>query len=55
MKHRLFALLFLTSVVLFFVGLFAAIVPLVLAGSIMLTALFVTRRAFITVQEEEDP
>ena len=54
LKYRLFVLLFVTSVVLFLVGLFAAIVLLVLAGTIMLTALFVTRRSFIPVQEEED-
>jgi uncharacterized membrane protein YiaA len=54
LKYRLFVLLFVTSVVLFLVGLFAAVVPLALAGAIMLTALFVTRRSFIRVQEEED-
>ena len=55
LKYRLFVLLFVTSVVMFFVGLFAGVVPLVLAGAIMLTTLFVTRRLFIPVQEEEDP
>ena len=54
LKFRLFVLLFVTSIVLFLVGLFAAIVPLVLAGAIMLTALFVTRRSFIPVRGEED-
>ena len=53
LKYRLFVLLFVTSVVLFLVGLFAAVVPLVLAGAIMLAALFVTRHSFIRVQGEE--
>ena len=54
MKYGLFVLLFVTSIVLFFVGLFTAIVPMVLTGAIMLTALFLTRRSFIPIQEEED-
>jgi hypothetical protein len=54
MKYGLFVLLFVTSIALFFVGLFTAIVPMVLTGAIMLTALFLTRRSFIPVQDEED-
>jgi len=54
MKYGLFVLLFVTSIALFFVGLFMAIAPMVLAGAIMLAALFVTRRSFIPIQEEKD-
>ena len=53
LKYGLFVFLFLAAVILFFVGLFAGIVPLVLVGAVMLTALFLTRRSFIPVQEEE--
>ena len=51
LKYGVFVVLFLTAVTLFFVGLFANILPLVLVGAILLAALFVTRHAFIPIQE----
>ena len=56
LKYGVFVFLFVTAVALFFIGLFANIVPLVLVGAILLAALFVTRHAFIPIQEPKpDP
>ena len=56
LKYGVFVFLFVTAVTVFFVGLFANILPLVLVGAILLVALFVTRRAFIPIQEPKwDP
>ena len=56
LKYGVFVFLFVTAVTLFFVGLFASILPLVLVGAILLAALFVTRHAFIPIQEPKpDP
>jgi 4-hydroxybenzoate polyprenyltransferase len=51
LKYGVFVFLFLTAVTLFFVGLFANILPLVLVGAILLAALFVTRHAFMPIQQ----
>ena len=56
LKYGVFVLLFVTAVTLFFVGLFASIPALVVVGAILLAALFVTRHAFIPIQEPKpDP
>ena len=56
LKYGVFVSLFLAAVILFFVGLFAGIFPMVLIGAVMLVALFLTRRAFMPVQEQKwDP
>lgn len=56
LKYGIFVSLFVTAVVLFFVGLFAAIIPMVLIGAVMLVSLFLTRRAFMPIQEPKwDP
>ena len=55
-KYGVFVFLFLTAVTLFFVGLFANILHLVLVGAILLAILFVTRNAFMPIQEsKQDP
>lgn len=53
-KYAIFAILALASMVLFFVGLFAGLVPLVIIGAATLFVLFVVRRSFIPVTEVED-
>ena len=56
LKYGVFVFLFVAAVSLFFVGLFANILPLVFVGAILLAALFVTRRAFLPIQEPKwDP
>ena len=50
-KYVAFVLLFLATITMFFVGLFANIRPLVFLGAILLVALFFTRRYFIAIQE----
>ena len=52
-KYGVFVFLFVVAVVLFFVGLFGNSVPLLLAGALMLFALFLTRRMFMPIQEPE--
>ena len=56
LKYRVFVFLFVAAVILFFVGMFAGIFPMVLIGAVSLIALFLTRRAFMPVQEQRwDP
>ena len=52
-KYAIFAILSLASIVLFFVGLFAGLVPLVIVGAAALVVLFVVRRSFIPVEEQD--
>ena len=49
LKYWLFIVLFVAALILFFVGLFANIVPLILVGAILLFALFLTRQRFMRV------
>ena len=51
LKYGVFVFLFVAAVTLFFVGLFANILPLVLVGATLLAALFLTRHAFMPIQE----
>ena len=52
-KYAIFAILSLASIVLFFVGLFAGLVPLVIVGAATLVVMFVVRRSFIPVEEQD--
>ena len=52
-KYRIFIFLFIVSIVAFFVGLFAGILPLVIVGAVILLALFVIRRSLIPVPEDD--
>ncbi len=49
LKYWLFIVLFVAALILFFVGLFANIVPFILVGAILLFALFLTRQRFMRV------
>jgi TRAP-type C4-dicarboxylate transport system permease large subunit len=51
LRYGVFVFLFVATVIIFFVGLFMSILPLVLVGAVMLVALFFTRRIFIPTQE----
>ncbi len=51
LKYGVFVFLFVATVIIFFVGLFMNILPLVLAGAVMLLALFFSRRIFIPTRE----
>ena len=51
LKYGVFVFVFVATVIIFFVGLFVNILPLVLAGAVMLVALFFTRRIFIPTQD----
>ena len=53
LKYWVFVFLSLTAVVLFFVGLFGNLVPLLLAGALLLFALFLTRRFFMPIPEPD--
>ena len=53
LKYSVFAILFIVSVITFFVGLFAGIFPLVIVGAVILLALFVMRRSLIPVPEDD--
>ena len=52
-KYGVFVFLFVATVIIFFVGLFVNIFPMVLVGAVMLVALFFTRRLFIPTQERD--
>ena len=51
LKYGVFVFVFVATVIVFFVGLFLSILPLVLGGAVMLVALFFTRRIFIPTQD----
>lgn len=53
LKYWVFVFLSLTAIVLFFVGLFGNFVPLLLAGALLLFALFLIRRFFMPVQDPD--
>ena len=51
LKYGVFVSVFVAAVIVFFVGLFVNILPMVLGGAVILVALFFTRRIFIPTQE----
>ena len=53
LKYWVFVFLSVIAVVLFFVGLFGNLVPLLLAGAVLLFVLFLTRRLFMPISESD--
>ena len=53
LKYWVFVSLSVAAVVLFFVGLIGNLVPLLLAGAVLLLVLFLTRRVFMPIPEPD--
>ncbi|MDP6063218.1 MAG: hypothetical protein QGI49_00255 [SAR202 cluster bacterium] len=52
-KYWVFVFLSVAAIVLFFVGLLGNLVPLLLAGAVLLFVLFLTRLVFMPIPEPD--